>query len=110
MNQIEQLNARSIDFHDVIDNIYQLSAHNMNDREVQNAFMTARQLAQFKNERLSYKHLKHGISVRGRFNKYLKDLMDGMTGDELKRERRLRPTYQPTCRGRASSTQRGKDA
>ncbi|KAL9619295.1 MAG: hypothetical protein Q9160_006060 [Pyrenula sp. 1 TL-2023] len=104
MKRIEHLDAQSIDFDDVIDNIDQLSEPDMNGREIRNAITTARQLAQFKDERLRYKHLKHVINVSGKFSKYLIDLMDGMTGDELKRERRLRLTYQPTNRGRAQST------
>jgi hypothetical protein len=82
-----------MDFEDIMDHVDDLSQVEMNGREIRNAITTARQLAQFKDKALCYSHLKHVIRVSGKFSKYLKDLRDGLTEDDLKRDSGLRLTY-----------------
>ncbi|KAK8009960.1 hypothetical protein PG990_008925 [Apiospora arundinis] len=65
----------------------------MNGREIRNAITTARQLAQFKEKALCYSILNHVLRVNGKFGRYLSDLRDGLTADDLKRESGLRLTY-----------------
>lgn len=93
LNRLKALDALAIDFDDIIDQIDDLSQFEMNGREIRNAITTARQLAQFKEKTLCYAHLKHVIRVSGKFGKYLKDLRDGLTEDDIKRDSGLRLTY-----------------
>jgi hypothetical protein len=62
----------------------------MNGRQIRNTITTARQLAQYKHEKMNYRHLNHAIKVSGKFDEYLKGLKHGATSDELAREDGLR--------------------
>ncbi|KAK0752062.1 hypothetical protein B0T18DRAFT_403997 [Schizothecium vesticola] len=66
-----KLESGDIDFDDIHRHLAELAAHEMNGREIRNAITTGRQLAKFKHESMSYKHLKHVIGVSRKFNKYL---------------------------------------
>jgi hypothetical protein len=57
----------------------------MNGRQIRNALTTARQLAQYKGEKMDYKHLRHAIKVSGKFDQYLKQLKHGATDDDIMR-------------------------
>jgi AAA+ superfamily predicted ATPase len=96
MNRLKTLDELNIDFEDVNDHIDDLSQQDMNGREIRNAITTARQLAQFKGKPFCYSHLKQVIRVSSKFGKYLNDLRDGLTDDELKRESGLRLSYVKT--------------
>lgn len=97
MNRIKMLEAEEgvsdTDVEDILDHIDELSKEIMNGREIRNAITIARQLAQFKKEPFRYSHLQHVIKVGGRFGKYLKDLRDGYTDDDIKRDNQLRLSY-----------------
>lgn len=93
LNRVKTLDQPMMDFEDIMDHVDDLSQVEMNGREIRNAITTARQLAQFKDKALCYSHLKHVIRVSGKFSKYLKDLRDGLTEDDLKRDSGLRLTY-----------------
>ncbi|XDG08375.1 hypothetical protein ABKA04_007990 [Annulohypoxylon sp. FPYF3050] len=97
INRVKSLDS-TIDYHDIMDHIGDLSKENMNGREIRNAITTARQLAQFKEKPLDYSHLKHVLRVNRKFGQYLSDLRDGLTEDEIKHEKQLRLSYQ-TSRG-----------
>ena len=90
LNRLKVLDSENIDFDDIIDHIDELGQENMNGRQIRNAITTARQLAQFKNKKFSYEHLKHVIEVGGEFERYLKALREGFSDDEIKREGGLR--------------------
>ncbi|KAK8867410.1 P-loop containing nucleoside triphosphate hydrolase protein [Apiospora arundinis] len=92
MNRVKSLDP-TIDYDDIIDHIEDLSMVEMNGREIRNAITTARQLAQFKEKALCYSILNHVLRVNGKFGRYLSDLRDGLTADDLKRESSLRLTY-----------------
>jgi hypothetical protein len=66
-----KLESSDIDIDDIHRHLAELAAHEMNGREIRNAITTARQLAKFKHESMSYKHLEHVIGVSRKFNKYL---------------------------------------
>lgn len=78
-----------IDIDDLDDNIGDLAMHEMNGREIRNAVTTARQLAQFKKEKLNYSHLQLVISTASEFNKYLESTR-GHTDDAYARGAQLR--------------------
>jgi AAA+ superfamily predicted ATPase len=92
INRVKSLDS-TIDYEDIIDHIDDLSKVDMNGREIRNAITTARQLAQFKDKPLGYSHLDHVLRVNGKFGRYLNDLRDGLTDDDIKRDRGLRMTY-----------------
>jgi hypothetical protein len=78
---------------DILDHIDELSKEVMNGREIRNAITIARQLAQFREERFQYSHLKHAINVGNRFGKYLKDLRMDFTDDMIKQDSGIRFSY-----------------
>ncbi|KAF7502676.1 hypothetical protein GJ744_005264 [Endocarpon pusillum] len=90
INRLRTFEDPNADFDDIMDHIDDLSKKDMNGREIRNAIPTARQLAQFKGAPFCYSHLNHVIGVSSRFGKYLKDLRDGLTDDDLKRDSGLR--------------------
>ena len=84
--RLRALDASSIEFDDIMDNIDELVKEDMNGRQIRNAITTARQLALYKGKTFCYEHLKHVIEVSGEFEKYLKTLRQGLSDDQLKRE------------------------
>ncbi|KAM0636925.1 hypothetical protein ACHAO3_001650 [Verticillium nonalfalfae] len=67
----------------------ELSAEEMNGRQIRNALRTARQLAKHRNERLDWPHLSQVIKTSGAFNKYLKAVR-GHSDDQWAREEMIR--------------------
>lgn len=78
-----------IDFEDINDHLQELSNYELNGRQIRNAITTARQLAKFKRETMSYAHLKHVINVASKFDTYLEKL-NGFSSDDIARENGLR--------------------
>lgn len=89
INRLEGL-EEDVDLSDLRDNVQRLAKDEMNGRQIRNAITTARQFAEWKGEKLTYKHLEYVIEVSGRFEKYLDKLNGGMTQNELAREDRIR--------------------
>jgi SpoVK/Ycf46/Vps4 family AAA+-type ATPase len=75
----------NIDFDDINDYLDELADYELNGRQIRNAITTARQLAKFKNTNMNYSHLKHVIEVSSRFDKYLSNVKEGLTDDEIAR-------------------------
>lgn len=67
----------------------ELSAEEMNGRQIRNALLTARQLAKHRKERLDWEHLSQVIRTSAAFNKYLKAVR-GHNDDQWARESMLR--------------------
>ena len=88
--RVRSLDANSIDFEDIIDNIDELAKEDMNGRQIRNAITTARQLAQYKEKKFCYEHLRHAIEVGGQFERYLKDLREGLSDDQIKKADAIR--------------------
>ena len=65
-----------IDFDDLELHIGQLSKYPMNGRQIRNVITTARQLAKFKEKKMTYTHLLQAISVAEKFDKYLADVRE----------------------------------
>lgn len=86
INRLKSLDDQNVDFDDIDCYIDEIADQEMNGRQIRNAITTARQLAQYKGKKLSYTHLKHVIGVSGKFDKYLKDVKEGFTDDQIMRE------------------------
>lgn len=82
--------TKSINFGDIERHLAELSAEEMNGRQIRNSITTARQLAKFKDEQMSYKHLENVIKVSRRFDKYLETVRDNFTDDEVARGEGIR--------------------
>lgn len=57
MNRLRTVDPENVDVDDVLDNLDELGAEDVNGREIRNAITIARQLAQFKDEKFAYAHL-----------------------------------------------------
>jgi AAA+ superfamily predicted ATPase len=90
MNRLKNMEEPNIDFEDIADHIDDLAKEDMNGRQIRNAITTARQLAQYKGKDFCYAHLKHVISVAGKFDKYLRTVKEGFSDDEIARGEQLR--------------------
>ncbi|KAK6822944.1 hypothetical protein PG987_014489 [Apiospora arundinis] len=67
----------------------ELAEEEMNGRQIRNALLTARQLAQYKRERLEWVHLNQVMKTSAAFNKYLRTVK-GHTDDSWAREEGIR--------------------
>ncbi|KAG5797173.1 hypothetical protein H9Q69_003782 [Fusarium xylarioides] len=74
-----------IDFEDIDCYLPELAKHEMNGRQIRNAITTARQLAQFKGEKMASHHLRHVIKVSNKFDAYLRKVQDGLSDDDAAR-------------------------
>jgi SpoVK/Ycf46/Vps4 family AAA+-type ATPase len=74
-----------IDFEDIDCYLPELAKHEMNGRQIRNAITTARQLAQFKGEKMASHHLRHVIKVSNKFDTYLRKVQDGLSDDDAAR-------------------------
>jgi len=79
-----------IDFDDVESYVTELAEFEMNGRQIRNAITTARQLAKFKKQPMTFDHLKHVITVSSKFDKYLKKVQDGFSDDQIARGEGIR--------------------
>ncbi|KAF2237724.1 P-loop containing nucleoside triphosphate hydrolase protein [Viridothelium virens] len=79
-----------LDIDDLERHVNDLARYVLNGREIRNALTTGRQLARYEKKPLTYESLKHVIDVSSRFDKYLKDVNDGLDDDQLARDECLR--------------------
>ncbi|KAK0647882.1 ATP-dependent zinc metalloprotease FtsH [Lasiodiplodia hormozganensis] len=75
-----------VDTDAILASINKLAKYEMNGRQIRNAITTARQLALFKKETLTTKHLEHSIRVSGKFDQYLEEVHDQIKDDEMARQ------------------------
>ncbi|KAI1496448.1 P-loop containing nucleoside triphosphate hydrolase protein [Biscogniauxia marginata] len=85
LQQRKPMDPTGIDFEDVECYLSDLAEFEMNGRQIRNAITTARQLAKFKDEPMSYHHLKHVITVSSKFDAYLKTVQEGFSDDQVAR-------------------------
>ncbi|EAQ83654.1 hypothetical protein CHGG_10058 [Chaetomium globosum CBS 148.51] len=85
LTRLRDVGEAGVDYDDLNDHIDDLAEEDMNGRQIRNAITTARQLAQFRGQKLSFAQLKHVIAVAGRFEGYLKGVQGGYTDDQLAR-------------------------
>lgn len=82
--------SREINFDEIERHLADLAEEQMNGRQIRNAITTARQLARFKNESMTYRHLEHVIRISRKFDKYLEKVRDSYTDDQVAREDGIR--------------------
>ena len=70
-----------MDIKSIRDRINDLAAAPLNGREIRNMIITARQLAAFRKEKLSYHHLESAMAEAEKFGKYIKSLHEGYISD-----------------------------
>ncbi|KAM7211276.1 hypothetical protein V8F06_013333 [Rhypophila decipiens] len=66
----------SIDFTNVTMHLDELAAQEMNGREIRNSITTARQLAKFMKEKMTFSHLQRAIGVAQKFDRYLAEVRE----------------------------------
>ncbi|KAF5586166.1 AAA family ATPase [Fusarium pseudocircinatum] len=72
---------------EMLDKLDELAQVNLNGRQIRNAVSTARQLARYQKEPLSYKHLTVVINEAKKFDDYLLELNKTFTADEIQRDK-----------------------
>ncbi|KAF4986749.1 hypothetical protein FDECE_15783 [Fusarium decemcellulare] len=82
--------TKGINFDDIERHLGELAEQEMNGRQIRNSITTARQLAKFKGDNMSYRHLEHVIAVSKKFDSYLQRVRDNYTDDQVAREERIR--------------------
>lgn len=70
------------EYKDIRNRLDSLSQHQLNGRQIRNTINTARQLAQFKNQNLEYKHIYQAIRNVLDFEDYITTLHGGETDEE----------------------------
>lgn len=73
------------DFKGLKEKLHTLAKHKLNGRQIRNTISTARQLAQFKNEKLRFVHINQALQVVDEFEKYVTDV-HGHSDEEYARE------------------------
>ncbi|OMP85740.1 Proteasome-activating nucleotidase [Diplodia seriata] len=91
-NFIHRLDSlgEDVDIETILASINKLAKYEMNGRQIRNAITTARQLALFKKETLTTKHLDHSVRVSGKFDQYLDEVHDQIKDDDMARESAIR--------------------
>lgn len=82
--------SESVDTETLFKHVEELAKLEMNGREIRNALTTARQLALYKKKRMDFGHLRHVIKVVGKFERYLQEVNEGITDDEIARDKGMR--------------------
>ncbi|KAK8250829.1 P-loop containing nucleoside triphosphate hydrolase protein [Phyllosticta capitalensis] len=90
INRLEKVAGSAVDTDDLHENVDKLAEVNMNGRQIRNAMTTARQLAMFRKQRMDFETLNYIIGVSQKFDKYLSQVNEGMTDEELARDEGVR--------------------
>ncbi|RYP64308.1 hypothetical protein DL769_006723 [Monosporascus sp. CRB-8-3] len=85
-NHLKSLGGGDIDYDDVECYVSELAEYAINGREIRNSITTARKLAQFKGEKMNYTHLKQSPKIQSRFDRYLKDIREGILDEQTARD------------------------
>lgn len=84
MMEESDYNANISELYEKID---ELSEKNMNGRQIRNAITTARRLALFEKEPLSWKHLDQVIKISSDFDQYLENVHGHSDADRARDEK-----------------------
>jgi len=79
-----------VDMAELESHLDDLAEDEMNGRNIRNIVTTARQLAGFRKQRLGWQHMDQVMRTSREFNKYLKEVHEGLTEDEIAREENVR--------------------
>lgn len=90
IERLESFEAERINIDDLIAHLEDLSQYEMNGRQIRNVVTTARQLATYKKRPMDFEALKHVINVSSKFDKYMKNVNEGLSDEDIAREDRIR--------------------
>ena len=68
---LRESSKSDVDYEDLDDHLDDLAEFTLNGREIRNSVATASELAQFRKQKLEFKHLDHVIRMAGEFETYL---------------------------------------
>jgi SpoVK/Ycf46/Vps4 family AAA+-type ATPase len=77
--------GENADFEELNEKIYVLAKHKLNGRQIRNTISTARQLAQYRKEKLRFVHMNQALQVVDEFEKYVTDV-HGHSDEEYARD------------------------
>jgi SpoVK/Ycf46/Vps4 family AAA+-type ATPase len=77
--------GEDVDFEELNEKIYVLAKHKLNGRQIRNTISTARQLAQYRKEKLRFVHMNQALQVVDEFEKYVSDV-HGHSDEEYARD------------------------
>ena len=89
LDMLEEL-EEEVDIAELERHLDDLAEDDMNGRQIRNCVTTARGLATFRKQRLGWKHFQQAIQTASEFQRYLNDVHEGLTEDEIAREDQLR--------------------
>lgn len=78
-----------VDIDEIKLHIDELADMEMNGREIRNALNTAKQLALYQKETLTWDHVENTVKITGDFNRYLKNV-HGHSDEQRAREEGIR--------------------
>ncbi|KAK8064657.1 hypothetical protein PG994_007295 [Apiospora phragmitis] len=88
LNRLRHISVGQIDYDDILDNLDDLARRDINGRGIRNALTTARQLAQYRKQVMTFTDLEYVIDVASKFDDYIQtEVREGLTDDQLARER-----------------------
>ena len=82
--------AEEVDIAELEGRLDELAETEMNGRQIRNCVTTARGLAAFRKQKLGWQHLEQAIRTASEFQRYLNDVHEGLTEDQMAREDKLR--------------------
>jgi hypothetical protein len=88
--RLEDLEGAKVNTDNLMQHVEDLADHQMNGREIRNAITIARQLAIYRNQKLDYETLQYVVESTSMFAKYLLELNEGNSGDDIARELGMR--------------------
>jgi SpoVK/Ycf46/Vps4 family AAA+-type ATPase len=77
--------GENVDFEELNEKLYVLAKHKLNGRQIRNTISTARQLAQYRKEKLRFVHMNQALQVVDEFEKYVTDV-HGHSDEEYARD------------------------
>jgi SpoVK/Ycf46/Vps4 family AAA+-type ATPase len=77
--------GEDVDFEELNEKLYVLAKHKLNGRQIRNTISTARQLAQYRKEKLRFMHMNQALQVVDEFEKYVTDV-HGHSDEEYARD------------------------
>ena len=89
LDMLEELDEE-VDIAELEQHFDDLAEDDMNGRQIRNCVTTARGLAAFRKQKLGWKHFEQAIRTASEFQRYLNDVHNGLTEDEMAREDGLR--------------------
>lgn len=89
LDMLEDLDEE-VDIAELERHLDDLAEDRMNGRQIRNCVTTARGLAAFRKQKLGWNHFEQAIRTASEFQRYLDDVHNGLTEDEMAREDGLR--------------------